>query len=153
MMTDSIKIVAQNRKARKDYLIEETYEAGLVLLGSEIKSIREGGANLRDSFATIRGGEIYIHNMHISSYQGGAFAPEPTRDRKMLLHKKEIKRLTGKTTERGYTLIPLKLYLKAGRAKIELGMAKGKKKYDKRREMAKRDAEREMQRALKGIRE
>ena len=143
-----IKVKATNRKGLRDFFVEEKLEAGLVLTGSEIKSIRGGRASLLDSYATIEGGEAFVHGMHIPPYvQAGHFGHEPDRVRKLLLHKEEIKRLVGKIAERGYTLVPLRLYLKDGKAKVELGLARGRRQYDKRREMAERDAEREMGRA------
>jgi len=145
------KVLAQNRRASHDYFIEDTYEAGMVLMGTEIKALRAGKANLNDAFATIRDGEIFLHNMHISPYeQGNRYNPtDPRRARKLLLHKAEINKLLGLTKQEGYTLVPLKVYVRNGYAKVLLGLAKGKKKYDKREAMAKRDAEREIQRALK----
>ncbi|GBF11185.1 MULTISPECIES: SsrA-binding protein SmpB [Tepidibacillus] len=144
------KVVAQNKKATHDYFIEDTYEAGIVLTGTEIKSIRAGKANLKDSFARISNGEVFIHNMHISPFEhGNRFNHEPTRTRKLLLHKEEIRKLIGKTKEQGYSLVPLKLYLRNGFAKLDLALAKGKKLYDKRHDIAKRDANREMARALR----
>jgi len=143
-------VKATNRKALRDYHIEETMEAGIVLMGSEIKSIRGGRANLRDAYATVEGGEVFLYNMHISPYaQASQFGHEPTRVRKLLLHKDQIKRLTGKMVEKGYTLVPIKLYISNGRAKLEMGLAKGKRQYDKRRELARKDAEREMERAMR----
>jgi SsrA-binding protein len=140
-----IQVKATNRKGLRDYFVEERLEAGLVLTGSEIKSIREGRASLVDSYATIEGGEAFVHGMNIPPYaQAGHFGHEPDRVRKLLLHKDQIKRLVGKIAERGYTLVPLRLYLKDGKAKLEIGLARGRRKYDKRREMADRDAEREM---------
>ena len=145
----AFQVKATNRKALRDYDVEEKYEAGLVLLGSEIKSIREGRANLRDAYATVVGGEVFLYDMNVSPYmQASYFGHDPLRPRKLLLHKDEIKRLTGRITEKGYTLVPLRLYIKDGRAKVELGLARGRRKYDKRREIAKRDAEREMARAF-----
>ena len=142
------QVKATNRKALRDYEIEEKHEAGIVLLGSEIKSIREGRASLLDSYATVEGGEVFLYGMNIAPYmQASYFGHEPTRTRKLLLHRDEIKRLTGKINERGYTLVPLRLYLKDGRAKVELGLAHGRRKYDKRREIAKRESDREMERA------
>ncbi len=150
MSEKGIKVVARNRKAYHDYFIEETYEAGLVLTGTEIKSIRAGKVNLRDSFAQIRQGEGYLHNMHISPFeQGNRFNHEPTRARKLLLHKYEIDKLIGLTKEKGYALVPTKIYLKDGMAKVEIALAKGKKLYDKRATVAKRDADREISRALR----
>lgn len=144
------KLVCVNRQARHNYFIDETYEAGLVLLGSEVKSLRDGKANLVDSYAQIRHGEAFLINAHISPYAGAnQFNHEPTRTRKLLLHGREIERLTGKTKERGLTLIPLKLYFKGGRAKVELGLARGKKLYDKRETLRRKVAEREVERSLK----
>jgi SsrA-binding protein len=144
------KLVCVNRQARHNYFIDETYEAGLVLLGSEVKSLRDGKANLVDSYAQIRRGEAFLINAHISPYAGAnQFNHEPTRTRKLLLHTREIERLTGKTKERGLTLIPLKLYFKDGRAKVELGLARGKKLYDKRDTLRRKVAEREVERSLK----
>lgn len=145
------KPLAQNRKASHDYFIEETYEAGLVLTGTEIKSLRAGKSNISDAFATIRGGEAFIHNMHISPFeQGNRFNPnDPTRARKLLLHKKEITKLLGQSKQEGYTIVPLKIYIKNGYAKLLIGLGKGKKQYDKRDTAAKKDAQRDIQRALK----
>lgn len=144
------RTVCVNRQARHNYFIDETFEAGLVLLGSEVKSLRDGKANLVDSYAQIRSGEAFLLNMHISSYAGAnQFNHEPTRTRKLLLHAREIERLTGKTKERGLTLIPLKVYFKNGRAKVELGLARGKKLYDKRETLRRKVAEREVDRSLK----
>lgn len=144
------KALAQNRKAFHDYFIEDTYEAGVVLSGTEIKSIRKGSANLRDAYAQIDNGEVWLHNMHVSPYeQGNRFNHEPTRSRKLLLHRAEIAKLIGAVKEQGYTLIPTKLYLRNGYCKVELGLAKGKKQYDKRESAKKRDANREIQRALR----
>jgi SsrA-binding protein len=143
-------IICVNRQARHNYLIEETYEAGLVLVGSEVKSLRDGKANLTDSYARVQKGQAFLLNTHISPYSGAnQFNHEPTRTRKLLLHAREIERLTGKTKERGFTLIPLKLYFKNGRAKVELGLARGKKLYDKRETLKRRVAEREVERSLK----
>ena len=145
-----IKIAAENRKARHDYHIHETYETGMVLTGTEVKSLREGKANLKDSYARIENGEIMLHNMHISPYeQGNRFNHEPLRTRKLLMHKVEILKLFGKTREKGYALVPLKLYFSRGKAKLELGLATGKKHYDKRQDIAERDAKREMDRAFR----
>ncbi len=144
------KIVCVNRRARHDYFIEETYEAGLVLRGSEVKSLRDGKANLKDSYARILKGEAFLLNAHISPYSAAnQFNHEPTRTRKLLLHKQEIRRLTGKVMERGLTLIPLRLYFKSGKAKIELGLARGKKLYDKRETLRRKAAQREVERSLK----
>jgi len=145
-----IQIKATNRKALRDYEIEEKLEAGIVLVGSEIKSIREGKASLREAYATVDGGEVWLHDMNISPYvQASHFGHDPTRVRKLLLHKDEIKRLTGRITERGYTLVPVRLYIKDGKAKVELGLARGKHQYDKRREIARKDADREIERAIR----
>jgi len=145
-----IQIKATNRKALRDYEIEEKLEAGIVLVGSEIKSIREGRASLREAYATVDGGEVWLHDMNISPYvQASHFGHDPTRVRKLLLHKDEIKRLTGRITERGYTLVPVRMYIKDGKAKIELGLARGKRQYDKRREIARKDADREIERAIR----
>ena len=150
MSNKGVKVVATNKKALHDYFIEETHEAGIVLTGTEIKSLRLGRANLKDSFARISGGEVFLHNMHISPFdQGNRFNHEPTRARKLLLHREEISKLIGLTKERGYALVPLKIYLKGGFAKVELALAKGKKSYDKRETIARRDADREIARALR----
>src|SRR5687767_11015921 len=142
--------ICVNRQARHNYFIEETYEAGLVLVGSEVKSLRDGKANLKDGFARIQKGEPVLLNIHISSYPGAnQFNHEPTRTRKLLLHAREIERLTGKTKERGFTLIPLKIYFKNGRAKVELGLARGKKLYDKRETLRRKVAQREVERSIK----
>lgn len=150
MEKKKFKVVAQNKKATHDYFIEETYEAGIVLTGTEIKSIRSGKANIKDSFARISNGEVFIHNMHISPFEhGNRYNHEPTRARKLLLHKQEINKLIGLTKEKGYSLVPLKLYLKNGFAKVDIALGKGKKLYDKRQTIAKKDAERQMARALR----
>ncbi len=144
------KLMAQNKKARHDYFIEETYEAGIVLTGTEIKAIRAGRMNLKDSFARIRNGEAYLHNAHISEYeQGNRYNHEPTRARKLLLHKKQIDKLIGETQQQGYSVVPLKVYIKNGFAKVLIGLAKGKKNYDKRETLKRKDAKREMDRAIK----
>jgi SsrA-binding protein len=144
------KVVCVNRKARHDYLILETFEAGLVLQGSEVKSLRDGKANLKDSYARILRDEAFLLNTHISPYSAASQSNhEPNRTRKLLLHRHEIRRLTGKVRERGLTLIPLKLYFKNGKAKIELGLAQGKKLYDKRETLRQKAAQRDMERSLK----
>ena len=144
------RLLADNRKAHHDYHILHTYEAGIVLLGTEVKSIREGRVNLRDSFARVEGAEVFIYNIHVSPYSHRGYADhEPTRRRKLLLHKSEIRKLIGKTVERGMTLIPVRMYLKNGRAKVVVGVAKGKKLYDKRETIRRREAERETRRAIK----
>ena len=143
------KIIAQNRKARHDYAIVETFEAGMVLTGTEVKSLRLGRASLVDGFATIDDGEVYLRNVHIPEYDQGSWTNhEPRRTRKLLLHRDEIQRLIGKTKESGLTLVPLSLYFSAGKAKVEIGLARGKKSYDKRQDLARRDADREVRRAL-----
>ena len=146
----SIKIVAENRRARHDYHIHETFEAGIVLTGTEIKSLRGGRANLTDSYARIENGELFLISAHISPYdQGNRFNHEPRRNRKLLMHKAEILRLLGKTREKGYTLVPLKIYLSHGLAKVELALASGKDLYDKRQSAAEKDAKREVERTLR----
>ena len=146
----SEKVLCLNKKARHDYSIEESYEAGIALQGTEVKSLRIGKGNLKDSYVHIENEEAFLHNTHISPYPfGHQFNHEPERVRKLLLHKREIHRLLGKTQERGYTLIPLKIYLKRGKIKIEIGLAKGKTLYDKREDLKRRSAEREMERAMK----
>lgn len=143
-----VKIVCQNRKARHEYFILEQYEAGMVLLGTEVKSLRLGRANIKDSYATIRGGEVFLYNMHIAKYPFAAYGNhEPLRPRKLLLHKDEIKRLTGKVKEKGQTLIPLEVLFKDGKAKVTLALATGKRKYDKREAIRKREEKRELDRA------
>jgi SsrA-binding protein len=149
-VAEGIKIIAENRKGRHDYHIEETFEAGIALTGTEVKSLRLGRANLRDSYAVVENGELFLYNMHISPYtHGNMFNHEPKRTRKLLMHKREIMRLLGQTQERGYTLIPLKVYFRRGKAKIELALAKGKKLYDKREAIARRDEKRRIDRILK----
>lgn len=145
-----VKTVTENRKARHDYHIIESFEAGLVLTGTEVKSLRAGRANLQDSYARVDNAELLLYNMHISPYdQGNQFNHEPKRTRKLLMHKTEIMRLLGKTREKGLALIPLKVYFKNGIAKVELALARGKKLYDRREDVAARDARREMDRAVK----
>ncbi len=140
------KVVATNRKARFEYFIEDTMEAGLVLTGTEVKSIRQGKLNIKDSYASIEKGEIFINNLHISPYeQGNIYNVDPLRKRKLLLHKREIRKLMASVTQKGYTLVPLSVYIKDGLVKVELATAKGKKLYDKRDDIAKKDAERRMQ--------
>lgn len=143
-------LLAQNKKARHDYNIQDTYEAGLVLTGTEIKSVRAGKISLKDGFARITNGEAWLENVHIAAYtQGNQFNPDPLRNRKLLLHKKEIEKLTKLTAGKGTTIVPLKAYLKHGYAKVLLGVAVGKHDYDKRETIKRRDQEREMQRVLK----
>lgn len=144
------KDVIVNRRARHDYYIEETLEAGLVLTGSEVKSLRAGKGQLKDSYARVRNGEVWLLQSHISEYAPAArFGHDPRRPRKLLLHKREILRLAGKVREKGFTLVPLRIYFKNGRAKVELGLARGKKLYDKRAAMRERDARKEMERSLR----
>ncbi|SIT91325.1 SsrA-binding protein SmpB [Edaphobacillus lindanitolerans] len=144
------RVLAQNKKASHDYFIEDTIEAGIVLQGTEIKSVRNGKVQLRDAFVRIRNNEAWISNMHISPYeQGNRFNHEPLRSRKLLLHKKQINELIGKTKEQGFAIIPLKMYVKNGYAKVLIGIAKGKKKYDKREDLKKKEAKREVERAFK----
>jgi len=142
--------IAENRKAFHDYHLLETFEAGLVLLGTEVKAIREGRVNLRDSFARVEDGEVFIYNVHISPYSHRGYADhEPLRKRKLLLHRSEIKKLIGKTVEKGMTLVPTRLYFKDGRVKVSVSIAKGKKDYDKRETIKKRENERETRAAVK----
>ena len=146
----SLKTIAQNKKARHDYFIEETYEAGIELFGTEVKSIRQGRVNLKDSWCSIDKGEIFVNGMHISPYeQGNIFNRDPVRVRKLLMHKKEINRLYGVVKQTGYSLIPISLYFKDSRVKLQVGLCRGKKLYDKREDMAKRTAKRDIERALK----
>ena len=141
---------ARNKKALHDFTIEETYEAGIALTGPEVKSVREGRANLKESYARVRDGEVFLIGAHISPYENATHRDQrPTRDRKLLLHRKEIDRLTGKTLTEGNTLVPLKLYSKNGNVKLQIGVASRKREYDKRRDIARKTAEREMQRAVK----
>ena len=143
------KIIAQNRKARHDYALLDRFEAGIVLTGTEVKSLRLGRASLVDGFATIDDGEVYLRNVHIPEYDQGSWTNhEPRRTRKLLLHRGEIARLIGKTKESGLTLVPLSIYFSAGKVKVELALARGKRSYDKRQDLARRDADREMRRAL-----
>ena len=147
---DERQIVAQNKKARHDYFVLETYEAGIELFGTEVKSVRKGKINLKDSWCSIDAGEIFVNGMHISHYeQGNIFNRDPMRVKRLLMHKKEINRLLGVTKQQGLTLIPLSVYFLKGRAKLEVGLCKGKKNYDKRETLAKRDAQRDMERAAK----
>jgi SsrA-binding protein len=144
------RLVADNRKAHHDYHILETYEAGIVLLGTEVKAIREGRVNLRDSFARVDRGEVFVLNVHISPYSHRGYAQhEPLRPRKLLFHRSEIRRLVGKTVEKGMTLVPLRMYFKDGRVKLAIGLAKGKRDYDRRETVKRREAEREARAAIK----
>ena len=145
------KTLATNRKARHEYFIEETYECGIELKGTEVKSIRQGKVNLTDGYASVDNSEVFIKQVHISSYeQGNSFNVDPLRVRKLLLHKHEIRKLIGATTVKGYSLIPLSMYLKNGKVKVELALAKGKKLHDKRQDLAKKDAQRTIERELRG---
>ncbi|RRN74823.1 SsrA-binding protein SmpB [Peribacillus simplex] len=150
MPKGSGKQLAQNKKAYHDFFIEQTFEAGIVLKGTEIKAIRGARVNLKDAFAKIENGEIYLYNMHVSPYeQGNQFNHDPLRTRKLLLHKKEISKLIGETKEAGYTIVPLKMYLKNGFAKVLIGLGKGKKQYDKRDDLKKKEAKRDIERAFR----
>jgi SsrA-binding protein len=147
------RVLIQNRKARHDYFVVDSFECGIVLAGSEVKSIREGKANLQDSYARVQDGEVWLHGMHILPYPFSRMELEPVRPRKLLLHRKEIDEIARATAEKGVTLVPLRVYFKDGRAKVELAVARGKRSYDKRRVLAERDARRETERALKGMRD
>ena len=146
-----IRVIATNKKARHDFFVEDTYEAGIVLKGSEVKSIRAGRINLRDSYARVKRGEVFVYNMHISPYSHATYdRPDPMRVRKLLLKKREIRKLVGMVSEKGFTLVPLRVYFnERGRAKLELGVCKGKKLYDKRAALKKRDAQRDLERAMR----
>mgnify|MGYP004748458113 CR=1 FL=1 len=149
----SVKVVATNRKARHEYEILETVEAGIALTGTEIKSVREGSVSLKEGFAVIKEGEAWLMDVHIAPYSHGhRHNPDPRRPRKLLLHRREIDRLQSKVLEKGWTLIPLKMYLKNNRAKLELALVRGKKQYGKRHDIAKRDADRDLQRVMKNYR-
>ncbi|HAZ06060.1 MAG TPA: SsrA-binding protein [Acetobacterium sp.] len=149
-MGETIKIVAKNRKARHDFTIEDTYEVGLVLSGTEVKSIRAGKVSLKESFADIHNGEVFVYQMHIDPYeQGNIYNKDPLRIRKLLLHKQQIRKLIGLKQREGYTLVPLSLYFKDGRVKMELALAKGKKLYDKRHAIAERDSDRRIQKSMR----
>ena len=144
------KIIADNRKARHDYFVIETYEAGVELFGTEVKSLRAGGCNLKDSYCDIDDGELFALGVHISPYeQGNIFNKDPLRPKKLLMHKREIMKLTGLVSREGYTLVPLSLYFKGSRVKLQMGLCRGKKLHDKRQDIAKRDAQRDIQRAMK----
>ncbi len=150
MAEQHIKIIAENRKARYNYFIEDELEVGMVLKGTEVKSLRLGQVNLKDAYAKIENGEVFVYQMHISPYPFAYYGNhDPLRQRKLLLHKREIKRLYGKVNEKGFTLVPLKVYLKDGKVKMTLALAKGKRKYDKREAIRQRDEKREMERARK----
>jgi len=147
---DNIKIICKNRKARFNFEIEDSFEAGIALVGSEVKSLRSGRANLSDSYAKFRQGELFLVDAHISPYdQANRENHDPLRDRKLLIHKREMKKLLGKVTERGFSLIPLKLYFKHGKVKVELALAKGKRSYDKREAIKKKEQRRELERLVK----
>ena len=150
MSTNHIKIITENRKARHDYFIEETYEAGMVLLGTEVKSLRLGRVNLKDSYARINRGEVFVHQIHIGAYPFAYYGNhDPLRKRKLLLHKDEINKLYGKVNEKGFSLIPLKIYFQNGKAKLTLALARGKRKYDKRESIRRRDEQRDLDRLKK----
>ena len=147
------QLVITNRKARYDYLVLDTWECGIMLAGPEVKSVRDGRANLQDAYARVEDGEVWLHGMHIAPYAYSRGELDPVRRRKLLLHQKEISELWHKTQEKGLTLVPLRVYFKDGRAKVELALARGKRAYDKRHAIAERDARRETERALKGVRD
>lgn len=150
MAKEELKLVANNKKAYHDYFIEEKYEAGLVLHGTEVKSLRMGKCSIKEAFIRIEYGEVFIYGMHISPYEkGNIFNKDPLRVRKLLLHKSQIQKLIGNSAEKGYTIVPLQVYFSNGRAKIEIGLAKGKKLYDKRQDIAKKDQKREAEKELK----
>lgn len=150
MSTNHIKIITENRKARHNYFIEETYEAGMVLLGTEVKSLRLGRVHLKDSYARINKGEVFVHQMHIGVYPFAYYGNhDPLRKRKLLLHRYEIKKLYGKANEKGFSLIPLKIYFQNGKAKLTLALARGKRKYDKREAIRRRDEQRDLERSKK----
>jgi SsrA-binding protein len=147
--TSGMKIVATNRKARHDYFLEDEIEAGIVLVGSEIKSIRDGRVNLREGYVQVQDGELWLMNVHIADYkQSGPYGHDPLRPRKLLLHRREIEKIAIRIRDKGYTLIPTLVYLRNGRAKVEIALARGKKNYDKRQDLAKRDSERQIERAM-----
>jgi SsrA-binding protein len=147
------RVAIQNRRARYDYHVLDAFECGIVLAGSEVKSIREGKANLQDAYARVENGEVWLHGMHVLPYAFSRLELDPARPRKLLLHRSEIDEIARETGEKGVTLVPLRVYFKDGRAKVELALARGKRAYDKRRVLAERDARREAERALKGIRD
>lgn len=149
-MSEQMKLIANNKKAYHDYFIEEKYEAGIVLHGTEVKSMRMGKCSIKESFIRVENGEIFAYGMHVSPYEkGNIFNKDPLRVKKLLLHRKEINKLMSKIAEKGYTLVPLQVYFKDGRAKVEIGLAKGKKLYDKRQDIAKKDQRREAEKELK----
>ena len=150
MAKEEMKLIANNKKAYHDYFIEEKYEAGIVLHGTEVKSMRMGKCSIKEAFIRIENGEVYAYGMHISPYEkGNIFNKDPLRPKKLLLHKQQIRKLIGSSAEKGYTLVPLQVYFKDGRAKIEIGLARGKKLYDKRQDIAKKDQMREAEKELK----
>ena len=150
MAKETLKLVANNKKAYHDFFIEDKYEAGLVLHGTEVKSLRLGKCSIKESFVRIENGEVFVYGMHISPYEkGNIFNKDPLRVKKLLLHKQEINKLAGKITQQGYTLVPLQVYFKEGKAKVEVGLAKGKKLYDKRQDIAKKDQRREAEKQFK----
>ena len=149
-MKQAVKLVANNKKAYHDYFIEEKYEAGLVLHGTEVKSLRMGKCSIKEAFIRVENGEVFIYGMHISPYEkGNIFNKDPLRVKKLLLHRQQIRKLVGDSSEKGYTIVPLQVYFKDGRAKIEIGLARGKKLYDKRQDIAKKDQRREAEKELK----
>ncbi len=151
-MESKTKLIASNRAAYHEYFVDDKYEAGISLAGTEVKSVRGGHVNLKDSYVSIENGELFVHGMHISPYEkGNIFNKEPLRERKLLMHKKEIYKLFGLVGQKGYTLIPLSLYFKNGKVKVELGLCRGKKLYDKRETEAKRAAQRDIERSAKGF--
>ena len=150
MAKGEMKLVANNKKAYHDYFIEEKYEAGLVLHGTEVKSLRMGKCSIKEAFIRVENGEVFIYGMHISPYEkGNIFNKDPLRVKKLLLHRQQIRKLIGDSSEKGYTIVPLQVYFRDGRAKIEIGLARGKKLYDKRQDIAKKDQRREMEKELK----
>ena len=150
MAREAMKLVANNKKAYHDYFIEEKYEAGLELHGTEVKSLRMGKCSIKEAFIRIENGEVFVYGMHVSPYEkGNIFNKDPLRVKKLLLHKQEINKLMGKIAEKGYTLVPLQVYFKDGNAKVEIGLAKGKKMYDKRQDIARKDQRREAEKELK----
>lgn len=150
MGKEAVKLIANNKKAYHDYFIEETFEAGIALHGTEVKSLRMGKCSVKESFVRIEKGEVYVYNMHISPYEkGNIFNKDPLRTRKLLLHKSEIRKMTGAIAQKGYTIVPLKVYLKGSLVKVEIGLARGKKLYDKRQDIAKKDLRRETERQFK----
>ena len=150
MANDSLKTIAQNKKARHEYFIEQAFETGIELFGTEVKSIRQGSVNLKDSYAAVEKGEVFVYNMHVSPYEkGNVFNKDPLRKRKLLMHRYEINKLIGYIQQKGYTLIPLSIYLKGSRVKIQLAVAKGKQLHDKRHDIAERDAKRDIEREFR----